>query len=31
MEGDPINFCQVMESSNFQKWIDAMNDNNSMK
>ena len=26
MEDDPINFRQAMESSNSQKWIDAMND-----
>ncbi len=26
MEDDPINFLQVMENSNFQKWIDAMNE-----
>ena len=25
MEDDPINFRQAMESSNFQKWINAMN------
>ena len=25
-EDDPINFCQAMESSNSQKWIDAMNE-----
>ena len=32
MEDDPINFCQAMESSNSQKWIDAMNEKiNSMK
>ncbi|RDY08220.1 hypothetical protein CR513_07571, partial [Mucuna pruriens] len=23
---DPINFCQAMQSSNSQKWIDAMKD-----
>ena len=26
MEDDPINFCQAIESSNSQKWIDAMNE-----
>nr|KYP38319.1 hypothetical protein KK1_040446 [Cajanus cajan] len=26
MEDDPINFHQAMESSNSQKWIDAMNE-----
>ena len=26
MEDDPSNFGQVMESSNSQKWIDAMNE-----
>ena len=26
MEDDPINFHQTMESSNSQKWIDAMNE-----
>ena len=26
MEDDPINFHQVMKSSNSQKWIDAMNE-----
>ena len=26
VEDDPINFCQAMESSNAQKWIDAMNE-----
>ena len=32
MEDDPINFHQAMESSNSQKWIDAMNEEiNSMK
>ena len=25
-EDDPINFHQAMESSNSQKWIDAMNE-----
>ncbi|RDX71620.1 hypothetical protein CR513_49011, partial [Mucuna pruriens] len=25
-EDDPINFCQAMQSSNSQKWIDAMKD-----
>ncbi|RDX93178.1 hypothetical protein CR513_24598, partial [Mucuna pruriens] len=25
-EDDPINFCQVIQSSNSQKWIDAMKD-----
>ncbi|RDY08242.1 hypothetical protein CR513_07553, partial [Mucuna pruriens] len=25
-EDDPINFYQVMQSSNSQKWIDAMKD-----
>ncbi|RDY04453.1 hypothetical protein CR513_11835, partial [Mucuna pruriens] len=25
-EDDPINFCQVMQSSNSQKWINAMKD-----
>ena len=25
-EEDPINFCQAVESSNSQKWIDAMNE-----
>ena len=25
MEDDPINFRQAIESSNSQKWIDAMN------
>lgn len=25
-EDDPINFCQAIESSNSQKWIDAMNE-----
>ena len=26
MEDEPINFRKVMESSNSQKWIDAMNE-----
>ncbi|RDY04449.1 hypothetical protein CR513_11841, partial [Mucuna pruriens] len=26
IEDDPINFCQAMQSSNSQKWIDAMKD-----
>ena len=26
MEDDLINFCQAMESLNFQKWIDTMNE-----
>ena len=26
VEDDPINFHQVEQSSNFQKWIDAMKD-----
>ena len=26
MEDDPINFRQTIESSNSQKWIDAMNE-----
>ena len=26
MKDDPINFRQAMESSNSQKWIDAMNE-----
>ena len=26
VEDDPINFCQAMESSKSQKWIDAMNE-----
>ena len=26
VEDDLINFCQAMESSNAQKWIDAMNE-----
>ncbi|RDX94072.1 hypothetical protein CR513_23581, partial [Mucuna pruriens] len=31
-EDDPINFCQAMQSSNSQKWIDAMKDElNSMQ
>ncbi|RDY05829.1 hypothetical protein CR513_10284, partial [Mucuna pruriens] len=25
-EDDPINFCQAMQSSNSQKWIDVMKD-----
>ena len=26
VENDPINFCQAVESSNSQKWIDVMNE-----